>query len=91
MLKAVMTVHALVQREASGNWVMSWPDGYAYDFWTDRDAAVHAAELATGYLQVHGCDADRIDAELRESGALGRARIRRRMDSGVTLRSLRAG
>lgn len=85
IVKAGWALHALVHRDPIGNWVMSWPHGYAYDFWTDRMAAESAAERATELLSFHGSlDPDLIDDGLRAAGVLARARTRRRLRHRAT-------
>lgn len=80
-VKGDTPVRAVVHRDATGNWVMSWAGGYAYDFWTDREAAERAATAVTRLLQdMDGADAELVDDALRASGLLVMARVRRPAD-----------
>src|SRR5690606_29208513 len=80
----VLPVQAVVHRDPAGNWVMSWPGGYAYDFWTDAEAAERAARVATELLRVApGEDPELIDEQLCHAGLLFKARVRRRVGPGL--------
>lgn len=57
---------------------MCWPEGYSYDFWTDRTAAERAATVTTRLLHSLGSvDRTWIDESLKRRGLLVRARGRR--------------
>lgn len=73
---------AVAYRDDRGKWVMCWPAGYAYDFWTDQTAAERAARVTTRLLQT-GEAADRawIDESLKRRGLLVRARVKHPLDS----------
>ncbi len=80
----VLPVRAVVHRDPAGNWVMSWPGGYAYDFWTDGEAAERAARAVTELLCIEPCqDPDVIEEQLCHAGLLFKARVRRRVGPGV--------
>lgn len=66
---------ATVRRSPHGTWVMLWPGGYAYDFWTDADSARRAAERAAELL-TENLGREHVDDLLRRQGFLRQARIR---------------
>lgn len=70
-------VRAVAERDDRGKWVVSWPAGYSYDFWTDRTAAERAARVATHLLQTgETTDREQIDESLKRRGLLVRARFK---------------
>ncbi len=80
----VLPVKAAVHRDPAGNWVMSWPGGFAYDFWTDVEAAERAARAATELLRLAPREApELIDEQLGQAGLLFKARVRRPVGPGV--------
>lgn len=75
-------VRAVVHRDTRGRFVMSWPAGYAYDFWTDVTAAERAARVTTRLLQSAGAaDREWIDESLKRRGLLVRVRDKRTTDA----------